>query len=265
MAREVTREVLLEIYEEMNVRYKRKSYKIDDNIEIECDLLVDYNIIINLRYEPDLRPFMQFDSYDDYLYYNDCLYDFRYYCKDNNFYYIELRNDMVRTEVERIISKYVRQRLYNEDEIRVDYVNVDDCIGHRKNIFHQKMISNDVYRLFNDLGINKYYSVEVEFPGLRNRNANFYRFDLYFEDYNLLVELDDPSHYVQKRRSTKNETKVDSDKRKSDYCREQNINLIRIPYWMCQKDMIKEIDQFTDNLISKKINELNYKIDANIF
>lgn len=264
MAKEVTRDVLLEIYEEMNIRYKRKSYKIDDDIEIECDLLVDYNIIINLRYEPDLRPFMQFDSYDDYLYYNECLHDFRHYCKDNNFYYIELRNDMVRTEVNRIISKYVRQRIYNNNDIRVDYVNVDDCIGHSKYL-DQKMISDKVYEFFEILGINKYYHTEVEFPGLRSRYANFYRFDLYFEDYNLLVELDDPSHYVRKRKSTKSEMRVDSDKRKSDYCREQNINLIRIPYWMCQKDMIKEIDQFTDNLISKKINELNSKLDANIF
>ncbi len=67
---------------------------------------------------------------------------------------------------------------------------------------------------------------------------NYYRYDFYLPQYNLFIEYDGQQHYEPVRFFGNDEdakfvyeiTKK-HDKIKNHYCEENNINLLRIPYW----------------------------------
>lgn len=66
------------------------------------------------------------------------------------------------------------------------------------------------------------------------KNINQLPFDFYLQDYNLCIEYDGELHYKPVEyfgggKSLKNRKKLD--KIKTDYCLNNNIKLIRIPYW----------------------------------
>lgn len=68
---------------------------------------------------------------------------------------------------------------------------------------------------------------------------NYYRYDFYLPQYNLFIEYDGQQHYEPVRfhgnniEDNMNEFKKvqEHDKIKNQYCEENNINLLRIPYW----------------------------------
>lgn len=68
---------------------------------------------------------------------------------------------------------------------------------------------------------------------------NYYRYDFYLPHYNLFIEYDGQQHYEPVRfhgdniEDNMNEYKKiqEHDKIKNRYCEENNINLLRIPYW----------------------------------
>lgn len=68
---------------------------------------------------------------------------------------------------------------------------------------------------------------------------NYYRFDFYLPDYNLFIEYDGRQHYepVKFYKQTDEEAKEnlaktqEHDAAKNKYCEDNNINLLRIPYW----------------------------------
>jgi very-short-patch-repair endonuclease len=70
-------------------------------------------------------------------------------------------------------------------------------------------------------------------------DENYYRFDFYLPQYNLFIEYDGQQHYEPVRFHGNNveENKKtfyriqEHDKIKTQYCDENNINLLRIPYW----------------------------------
>lgn len=64
-------------------------------------------------------------------------------------------------------------------------------------------------------------------------------FDFYLPEYNCCIEYDGEFHY--KITTLNNDLKSQKlhDKIKSDYCKLNNIKLVRIPYW--EKDYIQEI------------------------
>lgn len=67
-----------------------------------------------------------------------------------------------------------------------------------------------------------------------------YRFDFYLPEYNLMIEYDGMQHFVDGcfgKESLKDIQKRDTIK--THYCEENNINLLRIPYY--QRDSIEEI------------------------
>lgn len=71
-----------------------------------------------------------------------------------------------------------------------------------------------------------------------NINGRTYRFDFYLPQYNLFIEYDGEQHYMPVNFSgnmndaEKNFDKcVANDAIKNQYCTENNINLLRIPYW----------------------------------
>ena len=70
-------------------------------------------------------------------------------------------------------------------------------------------------------------------------NDDKYRFDFYLPQYNLIIEYDGQQHYepvrfhgdnVEENERTFKEIQ-EHDKIKNRYCEENNINLLRIPYW----------------------------------
>lgn len=79
-------------------------------------------------------------------------------------------------------------------------------------------------------------------------------FDFYLEDYNICIEFDGRQHYdintgfgMDKVQQEQNYQKIQyHDNIKTDYCKNKNIKLIRIPYWdyqnidsILQKEVIK--------------------------
>lgn len=68
---------------------------------------------------------------------------------------------------------------------------------------------------------------------------NYYRYDFYLPQYNLFIEYDGQQHYEPVRFHGDNiKSNIDDfkkvqehDKIKNKYCEENNINLLRIPYW----------------------------------
>lgn len=94
------------------------------------------------------------------------------------------------------------------------------------------------------------YSVKI--------NGRQYRFDFYLPDYNMFIEYDGSQHYEPTRYyggniEKNNEILLETqrrDKIKNTYCKENNINLLRIPYW--ESKNIKTI-------ISNHLQRLNEK------
>lgn len=69
-------------------------------------------------------------------------------------------------------------------------------------------------------------------------DGNLYRFDFYLPKYNLMIEYDGSQHYVPSRWNKDEEKDLEdfrktqeSDKIKNQYCKDNNIDLLRIPYW----------------------------------
>ena len=68
---------------------------------------------------------------------------------------------------------------------------------------------------------------------------DYYRYDFYLPQYNLFIEYDGQQHYEPARfHGGNNEKNIhvlkkiqEHDKIKNKYCEENNINLLRIPYW----------------------------------
>ena len=60
-------------------------------------------------------------------------------------------------------------------------------------------------------------------------------FDFYLYDYNLIIEYDGEQHFDIKRAFNSNENKfwetVVHDAMKNAYCEDNNIDLLRIPFW----------------------------------
>lgn len=70
-------------------------------------------------------------------------------------------------------------------------------------------------------------------------------FDFYLPDYNLCIEFDGQQHYEPRFGNEEFEVTKKHDEMKNQYCKEHNINLLRIPYW--EGHNIEEI-------ISKQLN-----------
>lgn len=76
---------------------------------------------------------------------------------------------------------------------------------------------------------------------------NYYRFDFYLPQYNLFIEYDGEQHYKPVRYHNQTDEQMElsfirtqeHDKIKNCYCEENDINLLRIPYW--EKENIETI------------------------
>ena len=76
---------------------------------------------------------------------------------------------------------------------------------------------------------------------------NYYRFDFYLPQYNLFIEYDGEQHFKPTRYYTQTEEEMmqafkktqEHDRIKNKYCEDNQINLLRIPYW--EKENIETI------------------------
>jgi very-short-patch-repair endonuclease len=90
---------------------------------------------------------------------------------------------------------------------------------------------------------NIQYKQEKNFKGCRDRGL--LRFDFYLPNYNLCIEYDGEQHFMESEAFHKGGESLENTQRKdqikNEYCKNNNINLLRIPYW--EKDNIENILQ----------------------
>ena len=87
----------------------------------------------------------------------------------------------------------------------------------------------EVERILNKYNIK--YKYQQYFNDCRDKNPM--PFDFYIKDYNTIIEFDGEQHFKIKFSMTENEFEniKKHDKIKTQYCKDNNIKLIRIPYW----------------------------------
>ena len=114
----------------------------------------------------------------------------------------------------------------------------------------KKIISTGEYLVEKYLIDNKYlYKPQKKFPDCRNIKE--LPFDFYLPDFNLIIEYDGEHHYKSIKIHGGDETLkrvIYTDSIKNKYCLENNIKLIRIPYWDLSK-----IDSILKNNITYAI------------
>ncbi len=106
-----------------------------------------------------------------------------------------------------------------------------DCYRERKISINEEKISEILEE--NNISFNMEY-IFKELPKLR--------YDFYIPSLNLAIEYDGELHYKSVKYFGGNEglfRRQKLDKIKSNFCKENNINLLRIPYW--NKDNIENI------------------------
>lgn len=93
---------------------------------------------------------------------------------------------------------------------------------------NQSKGEKEIYRLLKNKGIN--FITEHKFDDCRNINP--LPFDFYLPDHNVCIEFDGKQHFISNSyfKHEKFEDRQLRDKIKNEYCRKNNIRLIRISY-----------------------------------
>lgn len=88
------------------------------------------------------------------------------------------------------------------------------------------------------------FEYQKTFPNCKYENSNYNAiFDFYLPDYNCVIEYDGEQHYKAVRFSNISSTQAEynlkktqeHDRYKNEWCKENNIKMIRIPYWDKEK------------------------------
>lgn len=101
---------------------------------------------------------------------------------------------------------------------------------------------------------NIVFEKQKYFSNFKYKETNGYaKFDFYLPEYNCLIEYDGSQHFSYRGENTwNNKTNFNITKQhdieKNNWCKENNINLIRIPYWhyndLCLDDLLVETSKF---------------------
>ena len=110
---------------------------------------------------------------------------------------------------------------------------------------------------------NVAYDKEKRFPDCVYQRT--LPFDFYLSDYHACVEVDGIGHYRpinfagkdKKRAQETFELRKITDEVKTNYCKKQNIPLLRIPFWVLEKDEHEKMLQEFVKSLSIKSNDLN--------
>lgn len=125
------------------------------------------------------------------------------------------------------------------------------------NLINEKSTNCGCARSVNNLkicNILKELNIPFEKEYYFNNNGLRGYFDVYIPTLNIAIEYDGEDHFIPIDRSgegnAEEKLKIiqDRDKKKDIYCQENNIKLIRIPYW--EKDNIENILKKTFNKIT---------------
>lgn len=129
---------------------------------------------------------------------------------------------------------------YSVDELRQQH-NIKSC-GCLSSSYGEKIIE-DILKENNIQYIKEYKQENWKFP-----DTNGYaRFDFYLPTYNRLIEFDGRQHF-EETKGWRNITLAEQQKHdtiKNNFAKEQDIDLIRIPYW-------EESNITLDNLLNEK-------------
>ena len=84
--------------------------------------------------------------------------------------------------------------------------------------------------------LNIQFEMQKSFCDCINNKTHYHlRFDFYLPDYNTCIEYDGEQHFYNKESGWNNKKHLDDtqyrDNIKDNYCKQNNIKLIRIPYW----------------------------------
>ena len=113
------------------------------------------------------------------------------------------------------------------------HTNSCGCLLSYYNMYIKKLLA------FNKIAHKTEYVVWIE--------GSMYRFDFYLPQYNLFIEYDGEQHYRPVRFYKQSDEEMEQtfqetqkrDKIKNRYCEQNQINLLRIPYW--EKENIETI------------------------
>ena len=108
-----------------------------------------------------------------------------------------------------------------------------------------------LYNILNELNID--FEREKRFKECKDKNT--LPFDVYIADLNLIIEYDGEQHYKAKFGEKEFNEIVYHDAIKNSYCEDNNINLLRIPFWNIAN--MKEI-------IINKIEKLSKTFDGQV-
>ena len=140
----------------------------------------------------------------------------------------------------------------NEREFSTSYHNYFRGVNRCK--FCSRSKSKNEYKICKILdSYNVEYESDKSFKGCKDKGALF--FDFYLPDYNLCIEFDGEQHYNSNFFITRGyddpqkafEEYKRRDEIKTKYCKDNNINLLRIPYWeenRLEEIIINEINLF---------------------
>ena len=133
----------------------------------------------------------------------------------------------------------------NEQNIEVEYIKINKDVDYSQ--LKRQSHAHDVQRILNEYGFS--YEKEKTFNDLKMKRM--LRFDYYVDSLNCLIEFDGEQHYYDidyfnDTRDAYLKRRV-SDNMKSDYALENNINLIRIPYWSDVNQIRMKIDRLIGN------------------
>ena len=122
------------------------------------------------------------------------------------------------------------------------WTRLDDWIHHKSRPHLRPNQSEEQFKKFLE---QEHYEYETQktFYDLKSEKKYVLRFDFYIKELNILVEIDDKSHFA-------NEEQVRNGKMKDEYCLKNGIKLLRIDYTTPPSDYDKSMFDFQDeNLV----------------
>ena len=186
--------------------------------------------------------YVEFTNYEDYLNIDPNHSNFMSY-EDAKIF---IKSNNINTQREYKIWKkrnkidflpHMPERQYGEWVGWCDYLTKDSIISTGASIVEKYLQSNNIE-----------YIKEKKFKDCRNKLS--LPFDFYLENLNVCIEYDGQHHYMPVSihgGESGYERRLINDQIKNDYCKNNNIELIRIPYWD-----VKIINEILD----KKIKEI---------
>ena len=88
-----------------------------------------------------------------------------------------------------------------------------------------------IIKILNSLNIE--FEKEKTFDECKNKNL--LHFDFYLKDFNSIIEFDGRYHYIDVYNDNSLEEQIKRDKIKDEFCKKNNIRMLRIPYWDSDK------------------------------